>query len=122
MEYDDFDDNVPLEVNHESGRIDPDSVPLDDGQDEDVPYNFMHGLKEGARNVITAPPQLAKYQVQPFVPVRSEKHVMDSVCYYQQQALITLVYASKTQGHRIPGLMDEATQRFPTGEIAFKPM
>lgn len=56
-------------------------------------------------------PQGPKFEVQRIAPVRSEKLLLDNVCYFKQQALMTLLYGNVTQGVRVPGLFDQDQQR-----------
>lgn len=94
-------------------RINPDDFEMDDDDDQMIlNASSLHGMvKNKLKNPITAPPSAAKYEIQPFVPVRTEKHVMDSACYFDQAALVTLLFAFVTQGVPVPGLLDEETQR-----------
>jgi len=80
--------------------------------DEDEPLSAMYIDQVPMQNGAPAKaPDGPKFEVQPIVPVRSEKLLLDNVCYFKQQALITLLYANVTQGVRVPGLFDQDQQR-----------
>jgi hypothetical protein len=71
---------------------------------------LLHGPTSKNANASTAH-QGPKFEVQRIVPVRSEKLLLDNVCYFKQQALITLLYGHVTQGVKVPGLFDQDHQR-----------
>ena len=87
--------------------------------EEDEPVSVMyidqvpllHGPTTLKDNDASSAHQGPKFEVQRIVPVRSEKLLLDNVCYFKQQALITLLYGNVTQGVKVPGLFDQDQQR-----------
>ena len=118
-EDDDEDDD--LIFNPESSKFrNPDAFPLheiEEDDDNDNPRSNTNSLniKQSSlkkyKNPVTAPPHAAKFEVLPFVPVKSEKHWMDSICYHGQTALVTLLWMNVTHGVPGPGLIEEDRQR-----------
>lgn len=87
--YDDDDDALFSEPTNN-----PDAYPFSDDEEEE-PQVFKSDLPLKAS----------------FHPVvRSDKHVQDSVCYYGQLALLTLLYAHVVEGEHVPGLFDREKQ------------
>ena len=105
MSYEEEEVEDELFVEHHNFR-NPDAYALDDDEDERASF------------VQPAPPPPTRVNFQPIV--RSDKQVQDSVCYYGQEALITLLYAHVTQGEHVPGLFDREQQKLPVAPIEFR--
>lgn len=107
-ENEEYDDELFSEHHHNFRN--PDAYAFDDEDEEEA-------LRNAA--LPPPPPQIpTRVNFQPIV--RSDKQVQDSVCYYGQQALITLLYAHVTQGEYVPGLFDREQQKLPVAPIEFR--
>ena len=108
-EEDDDDDEFFLD--DESHRPTADHMIFEEDEPLSAMYIEQVPLLHGAVENPTTTHQGPKFEVQRIVPVRSEKLLLDNVCYFKQQALMTLLYGHVTQGVKVPGLFDQDQQR-----------
>jgi hypothetical protein len=110
-DYDDDDDDLLFDPGLVMAPVSLNQDMFEDIQTEQH-QSGLHGvIAKRQKNPVTAPPHAAKYEIIPSVPVKSEKHAMDSVCFHSQTALITFLWLNVTQGVTVPGLIDEEKQK-----------